>query len=471
MDRYPSKLDAGISGKDSPPSDGFAHLSIDADAHYQTLEGFGAAVAWYAETFAAFPDGSPVYDLAFRDLGLDIIRFRNRYGRQDKNNSSDITAEARILQQATLSLGHAPKVLLSSWSPPGSLKASGLENCSNDKTTCTLAKDSSGQFVYDQFATYFVNALKYYAASGIRPDYLSIQNEPDYVPNGWEGCYFLPSESANYPGYDRALSAVHSALGTTSAAPRFIGPESYSLSSSSLGSFQMSAIDDLLYGIAHHMYQSNYWRTPDNYLVSMQDADSASNGLPLLETEFDAPGDNNTSGGFETAWVMHNALAVEGVSAFLYWSLVWPGTTTQTPGGLIWLTYAQDPTQPPNYAARAQYYAVRHFARFTDPGFVRVSAQSNSNDVRASAYLSPDASQLTIVVLNVGVSDAQVKIDAINNFTAAASETYMSIFREGDAGTSEYWNDLGTVKPNLPLTMPSQSVATLVLYTDTPDAQ
>ncbi len=463
LDRYPSESDAGIPIADAAPSDGFVHLAVDASLRYQTLEGFGAAVAWYAETLAAFPADSPVYDVAFRDLGLDIIRFRNRYGRQDAGNSSDITAETQILQRATQSLGHAPKVLLSSWSPPGPLKGSGLENCTNDKTTCTLTKDANGRYVYDQFATYFVDALNYYTTVGIRPDYLSIQNEPDFVPNGWEGCYFSPTETTTYPGYDAALSAVHSAIAQQNPGLKIIGPENYSLANGALGNYLVTATRGLLYGAAHHLYQSNFWRAPDTYLASMTDAKTSAAALPLFETEFDTQGDGNLTGGFETAWVMHNALAVEGVSAFLYWSLVWGGGVGQTPGGLIWLAGGQ-------YTIRDQYYAVRHFARFTDPGYTRVDAQSNSSDVRVSGYLAPDNSQLTLIILNTGLGDTQVKLDSTKNFTTEASEIYRTIYRTGDAGTSEYWSSLGSLDSNQPLLMPSHSVATLVLHTEISDA-
>src|ERR1039458_7182559 len=153
----------------------------------------------------------------------------------------------------------------------------------------------------------------------------------------------------------------------------------------------------------------------------MTDANSVAAGLPLFETEFDTAGDGNVAGGFETAWVMHNALAVEGVSAFLYWGLVWGGRATQTPsGGLIWLVGNQ-------YTLRDQYYSMRHFSLYTDPGYVRIDTQSSLPDVRASAYLAPDGSRLTLVVLNVGYTDAQVMIDSIAGFTSSQSEIYRTI--------------------------------------------
>jgi O-glycosyl hydrolase len=115
---------------------------------------------------------------------------------------------------------------------------------------------------------------------------------------------------------------------------------------------------------------------------------------------------------------------------------------------------------------------MRHFARYTDPGFVRVDAQpSDAQNIRASAYFSPDSSQLTVVLLNVGAFDAQLTLSITQDFVASSSEIYRTIFRTGDAGVSETWTALGGLELNQPLALPSRSVATVVLYADAPDAQ
>ena len=457
--------------QDSPacrePPEGPAHLTIDVFQKHQTLVGFGAAVAYYADWLTSFPSDSPINDAAFRDLGLDILRLRDKFDRQDFRASSDITTEVTVLARATQSLGRVPKILLSSWSPPANLKASGLEYCTNTdqaaKSGCTLAK-TAGQFVYDQFAQHFVQSLDYYAASGIVPDYLSIQNEPNYVPNGWEGCFFLPTEDSNYPGYDQALSAVRTALTSMSNAPKLLGPEVNNLNNSALDMYVTDSTRSSYDVLAHHLYSGNSWSAPDSYLMQMADATAAAADLPLFQTEFDTQGDGGTGGGFETAWVMHNALAVEGVQAFLYWSLVWAGPSTQTPSNsMIWISEG-------NYTLRDQYYAMRHFARYTDPGYTRVDVTSSQSDVRASAYLAPDSSQLTLVMLNVGSCDAPVTTDSIAGFSAAHTEAYQSTFNTDDAGPSERWKQLDGFDINQPFTLPSHSVLTVVLNSGDVDA-
>jgi glucuronoarabinoxylan endo-1,4-beta-xylanase len=449
------------------PLEGPAQLSIDVSQKHQTLVGFGAAIAYYADWLTSFPSDSPINDAAFRDLGLDILRLRNKFDRQDFRASSDITTEVTVLERATQSLGRVPKILLSSWSPPANLKASGMELCSGTdqaaKLGCTLAK-AAGGFVYDPFAQHFVQSLDYYAASGIVPDYLSIQNEPNYFPNGWEGCFFLPTEDSNYPGYDQALSTVRAALTAVSNPPKLLGPEVNNLSNGALDTYVAAATRSQYDVLAHHLYSGSNWSMPDSYLTQMADASATAADLPLFQTEFDTQGDGGTGGGFETAWVMHNALAVEGVQAFLYWSLFWAGPSTQAPSNaMIWISEG-------NYTLRDQYYAMRHFARYTDPGYTRIDVTSSQSDVRASAYLAPDSSQLTLVMLNVGSCDAQVTADSIAGFSATHTEAYQSTFNAIDAGPSERFRQLDDFDINQPFTLPSRSVLTVVLSAGDADA-
>ena len=60
---------------------------------------------------------------------------------------------------------------------------------------CTLAKVNGG-YNYAGFAQYWYDSLNAYAALGVRPDFISLQNEPDFTPNGYGGCRFDPAEQA-----------------------------------------------------------------------------------------------------------------------------------------------------------------------------------------------------------------------------------------------------------------------------------
>ena len=204
------------------------------------------------------------------------------------------------------------------------------------------------------------------------PDWVSIQNEPDFIPPDWEGCKFEPSETAQYPGYDKALAAVHAALQKLNPPPKMLGPEVLGIHYNKVQNYLRPMNQDLVVGVSHHLYEQGSdgvwdWRDPgpDSYVDEMLGVAEATR-KPLFQTEFQTDEDKGIDGGFETAWLIHHTMAAEGAVAFVYWDLIWEGTA-----GLVGM---RGKTPKP----RDQYYSMRHFARFTDPGYIRVGANSDA---------------------------------------------------------------------------------------------
>lgn len=426
-------------------------ITVAMNERHQRVDGFGASVAWFIDRIVeAPPEG--VYQLLFPELGTDILRLRNRYQRT-KPGDSDLSWEVEIVRRATEALGYRPKILLTSWTPPARLKASGREDCSGNQD-CTLIK-KNGQFAYDDFADYWLDSLRIYQKMGIGPDYISIQNEPRFIPTGWEGCRFDSHESDKYPGYDRALTAVHGQLAKLASPPKIIGPESLGIHGSRVQDYLEYMNLDLVDVVAHHLYEMGGdgvwdWRDPgpDSYVGPMREVAAATkNSKPLWQTEFGTDEDNGIEGGFETAWLMHNSLVEEGVSAFLYWNLIW-----EQGGGLVSVARG-------TATARDQYYAVKHYARYVDPGYVRVSARSDTPELRASAFVSPGGDQLVMVVLNTDPRTLVVHLEP-EGFSPTGSAVYRTIYRPGQ---SEVWKELGAVGEAGPLILPSRSQMTVVL--------
>jgi glucuronoarabinoxylan endo-1,4-beta-xylanase len=441
-------------------------VTLSPAERHQTLEGFGASLAWHLDQVVGNPPPG-IYQAIFPDLGLDILRLRNRYQRS-KPEDGDLSQEVEILRRATQALGHAPKIMLSSWSPPAPLKADHREDC-NGNLDCTLAREN-GQFVYDKFAAYWADSLRHYATLGIVPDYITLENELSFIPPSWEGCKFDPTETAQYPGFDRALAAVYARLAARSDHPAFnpakppkiLAPEvlgiHWGLLQKYLDHMDMSLVD----GVAHHLYERGPdniwdWRSPgpDSFVDEMQAA-AAATSKPLYQTEFQTDEDKGIDGGLETAWLIHHSLVEEGVVAFLYWDLIWTGR-----GGLVSVNGG-------NYHMRDQYYSLKHYARFTDPGFVRIGAKADQSPVRASAFVSPAGDQITVVLLNTGSvaagATANVVIDA-GGFAFARAATYVTTYRPG---ASRVWQDAGTGRSAADIgrnvTLPPRSIATVVLW-------
>jgi O-glycosyl hydrolase len=131
----------------------------------------------------------------------------------------------------------------------------------------------------------------------------------------------------------------------------------------------------------------------------MKGAASATGGKSIFATEFATNADNGTEGGFETAWLVHNALAEANFGAFIYWDMIWTGNA-----GLITINDTS------NYTIRDQYYAMRHFSKCTDPGDKRILASSNLQALRASAWASVDGGRITVVLLNTGSTEQAVRL-------------------------------------------------------------
>jgi O-glycosyl hydrolase len=148
-------------------------FTLRSDVKKQTMIAVGFSNAFYTNYWhKAHPYSREIYNLMLGDLKPSMLRIRNHYG---INAASNMTIDAEFLNIATQILGYKPTVLMSSWSPPANLKASGQLNGANANpnvpTTDVLAKDAKGKFRYADYAKYWVDSLKSYAAIGVRPDY------------------------------------------------------------------------------------------------------------------------------------------------------------------------------------------------------------------------------------------------------------------------------------------------------------
>lgn len=426
-----------------PSSAASYNVTIDPTVTYQTLEGFGAATAWYADWIPSHPNKAELYDVLFKDLGLDIIRFRNTYG--SRNGEAFAPAEAEILKGAKSSLGHDIKVLLCSWSPPDTMKKGGVLRGG------TLAK-VDGAFVYDDFAQYWYDSLVAYAEKGINPDYISIQNEPDFESTDWETCIFRPTETSDYPGYGTALNAVYNKVKTLANAPKFIGPETAGMESSS-GSYTDKMDLSQVYGIAHHLYNGGYTDSPDTFLQNMQKYNTLYADKPIFQTEYDQGTPLNT------ALLIMNSLVTEGVSSYFYWDLIWEHG--QRP--LVELDNPNDTSNWWNakgFTITEWYYVFKHFCKFTDPGYKRVAATSDSSNIKTTAFISPDQKQISVVLINKGSSENSVALN-LKGINVADSAIYRSI-----PNGSEKFIEIGPLGSDNTVTLPANSIATVVISTD-----
>jgi len=409
---------------------------IDTGTRYQKIEGFGASGAHFTKEFVNHQKKAELYNLLFKELGIDIFRIRNTYD----INQTDLDETVEIVKGGQAALGRDLKIMISSWSPPARLKSNG------NTIRGTLAK-INGKYAYTEFAKWWADSISAYTKAGVKIDYINIQNEPDYEAP-WDSCRFGPTEDANVAGYDAAFEAVWNKLNANSELemPKMLAPETYSLNTAV---DYINNLDNLshVYGYAHHLYGcSGCAEVPDRYIPEMEKLKSKYGNKSLMQTEFQNE-PNTWVGAMSMAILIHNSMTVENAAAYLYWDLFWGPSS-----GMVSLS----PTDPSFYAIKPVYYAFKQYSAFIDSGWQRVDASTGNASLRVSAYISPDNKKLTAVIINTaGNTDITLNL-SLKGFSASEGEVYRS-------SELEKCVNVGSFKADEPLKLPAKSITTLVL--------
>ncbi len=407
--------------------------TVKAKENHQTMVGFGASIAWYTETLANHPQKAAIYELIFNDLGLDILRLRNNYGKPGGVETSVST----IVSDMNLVANERPLILMSSWSPTWDLKSNMSVNGGGNATL----KKENNQYVYGKFAKYWVDALTAYRDAGIEPDYISMQNEPSYDAQ-WESCRFDPSEGT-VAGYGKALDTLCAALDAADLHPKILAPEIHGIGYGTPANYMSTIHRNLVDGYDYHLYHGNSgtnntdYVTPDGFNASLVSAASVFNGKPIWQTEYDR-GD-----WFQTVWVIHNCLVNGNVSAYLWWELTW-GEGSKP---LITLTST-------NYIINKFYWAFRQYSKYISTGWRRVTSTTSDDSLRMSAFVSPGGDALTLVILNIGTISRSMDI-AIEDFTVSD----VTVIRTSD--TEEGNEIISSYSASSPMEFPAHSITTL----------
>lgn len=150
---------------------------------------------------------------------------------------------------------------------------------------------------------------------------------------------------------------------------------------------------DKIWGLAHHNYHGGDETQPDSFNTVFGQLASEYPDKPRLMTEY-YRGD-----WIQTAWIVHNSLAVERASAYIFWDLVWGGE-----GHMIELDNPWDTDSwrnPEGFQLKRTFFTFKQYARFVQPGWLHVKASSDDPVVRVTAFLGPEG-DLSIVLVNPG---------------------------------------------------------------------
>ena len=373
-----------------------ATVTIDTTTHFQTIDGFGGGSVYYTNWLPAHPDAQAIYDTMFTGLGLSYLRLAN----WNQDTTGSLADDSTIVAEGRKRLGSRFKIIMSSWSAPGHLKGSGSTTGSLNGTMYSRAqntlKKSGGTFVYAEFAHWWKRSLARYANMGIVPDVISIQNEPD-MNAGYHETLFDATQNDSIAGYPQALKAVHDSLATMTDPPQIYGPEVLGIG---YGNFQKyaNAMDrNLVDGYNYHLYHGSTgdsYVDPDGFTANLNTLTTTYTGKPWIMSEYCPMRDGNLPSDMLTlAHLIINMLTKGNVSAYINWELIW--------GDHGQMIEVDNPWTTKTWKVNPEYHGIRHFSRFTSPGWHRVAAASDDANVRTVAFTSPTGDSITLVALNL----------------------------------------------------------------------
>ena len=395
-----SKLQSVASVTFVTGSGGNNPVFVDETQIYQRVEGFGASFTDSAgyllnEVATSLARSNAMYSLFTRNgngIGVSFVRnpmggsdfARTQYsyddlpaGQTDTNLTSFSIAHDQAdiipLVQQALQLNPQLTIMASPWSPPGWMKTSG------SMVGGTLLTN-----MYPSFARYFVKYIQAYQAAGIPTHYISLQNEPLYVPGDYPGMsmdaatqltvlrdYVLPALAASN------ITAKVLIYDHNWDRPDY--PDAILSDATVLGSSRVA-------GIAWHGYGgtpgvmtilANKYPTKGDYLTEHSGGTWVSDAV---KADFE-----------EITQVMRN-----WGKAYVKWSLVLDQNHGPHDGGCA----DCNPLVTINSSSGAltydiEYYTLGHFSKFVLPGAYRVYS-GNAVGIISAAFVNPDNSKVLV---------------------------------------------------------------------------
>lgn len=468
----PNTEEPGKQQTDAPDNtvSGAVRIDIDSGKEFQTIRGFGAGFTYYSDYvyWAKYKD--EIYDLLFKDANLTMLRFKNAYG-YEEGTDYDPKVEREFYEKAKERLaeeGLVPEVLLSSWSPAPYLKDS--ESIYGEGT---IIKDKEGNYEYGKLGEYWAELVDYYYDNGVPLDYISIQNEPDYVAS-YESCTFDFQERKDAASYPKAFLAVYDATRSCKKPPNMVGPDTMSCDSGDISLIVDEIIKEnpqSLFGIAHHLYVGGEEGNAKTFNANFRGIASDYPDIEKWMTEY-------YRGNFMfTVQLIQNSLTIENLNSYIYWGGAWKGPVGKDMENLIGVdsgSTEEEWDHEHGYVIGEKYYSMRHFSEYILPGFKRIGAFVDMDTVNASdtaglstdqvscsAFVSPEKDRMVLVAVND--LDAPLKYQfCMDNYTVADSRVILTNYENGE-NTETFYKETGSLDDNGCFEMPAHSVVTIVI--------
>ncbi len=451
-------------GADEEPGKGEAlmgkRIQLDYDTAYQTIDGFGASGAWWAQEVGGWKHLDAIMDLLYDDkqgIGLDIYRYNIGAGKptiatdpwrttmtvEVSPGVYDLDRDRNAVQAMKEAAKRGADIVLFANSPPARLTASGYSS-GEPSGKPNLPPENE-----EAFAKYLVDITELIVREGLPVKYLSPINEPQWDwKGGQEGCHYEPEQVI------RLSRKVALELEARKLPVKLLVAESGTWNDPeyTLAMYKRIMGDEVLSRAIDAYAVHSYWSSVKDKKIAAEYFSQFDDLLPLHQTEWCEMVDGNAAG-MEAALVLartiHEDMTILSVSTWEQWLAVAKGDYRDA------LVYVDPSTR--QFGAAKRMWSFGNYSRFIQPGSTRIGAASEDSDVLASAYVSPDQDRTVIVAVNAGKQEKPVSFAGLHGKKAEIYETSEA-------------RDLGLVKEVSSLgnyVLPPESVTTFVVQART----
>lgn len=406
-------------------------VKINATETYQTIEGFGACIIDYTNPPAFFKDPK-LYDLAVNDLGMSILRMSFPQELEVVNDDSDPNhfnwpafnmpmLKRRMDIALEFKKRGVKKFMFSTWSPPEFMKT-------HHATTQggALRTDMYDEYA-ENIAALIISAKQNW---GIDIGAFGIQNEMLFI-EPYKSCVYLPEQARE------AVRALMHKFKREGIHTQILLPEDMMILNRMLAYIGPTMADpetkNFIGGFATHRQEG--FETARKWYDATKQYQRQS---WMTETSGHSM---NWQGAMKMASDMYDYLVGGNMSAWIYWQIAEPNSDYAIMDGAK--------TSP-------KYFAAKHFYRYVRPGALRIDGTSSDKDILVSAFKHNEQGTLTMVLINKGDKESNVKIELTGKNLPENFDWYRSTERE-------QCELKGTQKNgSLLVSLPPQSIVTLI---------
>lgn len=371
------------------------------------FDGWGTSLAWWAHITGGFTNRDEYADLAFRELGLNIVRynigggenparsntmeFRARIpGFQPEPGKWDWTADAnqRWMLRAAVARG-ANHVVAFAKSPPYWMTYSGSVTGARNGADDNLRREHEATFA-EYLATVVSNLT---VLDGVRFDTVTPMNEPRAT--WWELGHRQEGAHMSVAQQARMIHLLRAALDRHGVRATIVASEDHCERSTweSVSAYDAATLNNISHIVAH-----TYWANDSVRLRQLADT----TGKPLWVSEY---GDGERSG-LRLARRIRDDIVNLRAQAWIYWQFA-------DNVGAWGLVYNRLDGRDTSYRKTRKFHVMGQFSRFIRPGFQIIAVDDGDS---LAAY---DPALRRIII--VSVNDRPAARDVVFQINGAAT--------------------------------------------------